>query len=324
MDDRVTRTRLKNTLAYDWFKIIIFIVLIAILIELIFTVFADRISSGEEFIVYSYDMTMTGDINDQLVTMKDDQTLSYDIRKYSYSDFGIYSSSNTVVSQQLSAYSAVGQGDILYVSDVGRETVNEDTEEVSNDSVLCSMATSGYLYDFDNLMADARKYCESVGSFSGDIDNIVYNETKVRDYFESRMKKDNRYKKGMINSDMEVARLVKLWKNVLAMETLMETDELFVSFNAIAARDTDGKTEGREQRFGINLGYLSGGEKKITDLCYPVDAIYDGDSVTGNGGVIAVFNYLSFQEDLMFETVCYITSVISDYSNLLDAFKGKI
>ena len=54
MDNRFTKKRITNMLAYDWLKMVIIILAIILFWSLAYTIGAPRISPGQTFTVYYY------------------------------------------------------------------------------------------------------------------------------------------------------------------------------------------------------------------------------------------------------------------------------
>ena len=109
MDNKITKRRLANLLAYDWIKIVVIIAAIVLVWSLAFTTGAPRASTGQVFNVFYYGdfsyQKSPGVINDEA---KKSGAYSYDVLSLDARELYI-----DYYSTIMSAVSATYEGDIM-------------------------------------------------------------------------------------------------------------------------------------------------------------------------------------------------------------------
>ena len=322
MDNRLTKRRLSDFLAYEWIITIVAAVAAIIVLELIYTVAATRLSIGQQFKyymdedLYVYDSSM-GDIYSLLgvETGKNGKTFSFDVLSVETESL---SSSYNVLSVRLSAQ----EGDAIFTSAAEKEDGTVRAKAVIDEFPV---------YDMENLLESAKTYLNKFVITGGNIYNADdYDENKIRDYFDARMKGDNRFRTEEEKAEgrqNEIGRIRKLASDVQDFETLMTIGEekgLFYKYtkyeqtattedneNYRAAYEKE-KTDGRENCvYGFNMAAMTGGERNVSDYL----KLSGG---TANGVVLLLFDFSSYQPDLQYESISFVCTLVREFSNFLD------
>ncbi|MBP5308361.1 MAG: hypothetical protein J6Z34_04405 [Clostridia bacterium] len=314
MNNRITKTRLKQLLSYDLWKIIAIIAAGVFLWSLLFTMFGDSLSEGQKLNVYAYNVTVkVSEMNELLKTGGENDFKSYEIRETQFYDFGMYSASNTTTAQQFAAWSSVGQLDIFFVScneGIVTKQKDENGREVETKRSLAGDYIP-YFYPLETLTGDAFDYLKRYGGLDAD-GNL--DETEIKNYFLDRKRRDNFYRHGQIDADMEVERFGKLLYAANKMKEFLSRDDLDIWYTA--------EQDGKEYIYGVEMGKLGlrGGNpatgKTPTDLCGVGEIDEVSGSSVASGVALAVFNNKNHQPDLMYESLSFVVAVIERYSDL--------
>ncbi len=329
MDNRFTKKRIANLLAYDWIKMIAIICGIVIVWALAFTIGAPRASTGQVFDVYYFNgsgnFQYTKTPSEFCEEFKNQKVFSYDIL-----DFGTREITSDMYAEILMTSTSVQEGDIMI-------TVDTLHKLDKNDSPFRIFVDGygGVLYSYDQLVIDAKQYC-LVNGFVVETSAGVYalDEQKITNHFATRMAKDPRFKKvggeryneGVLQ---EIQRIKSVWNNALMLEECMATHpEICYSYTRYtqakqaSPEDYSGEEYANEVEriYGINLGKLLGGETQVTsEFAYTLtDENGEVTSVSADGIIMCVYNYKIHQEDLQYETIAFVNAMIKRYSNFLN------
>ncbi|MBR2448968.1 MAG: hypothetical protein IKB30_02480 [Clostridia bacterium] len=352
MDNKITKRRLSDFLAYEWIMMIIIAVVAMIVWELVYTMAGVRLSVGQQFKFY-FDETVYGNSSAVVRLLDKDQTLSYDILELNAESL---SSDFNVLSTRLS----IQEGDIL-ITDCKYPTEGaEKPEEVEDKKIrLRTMVDSYHGYSYEEMLLDAktylRKYMLSTYENSDAVFNYVqdgiFDAEKIEKSFRSRMKKDNRFRKESdkkIGIGLETQRIERLYKEVVDFSKLLEddTENLFYRYTKYSqSRDAQEKdidkqawadymqkeinrltdkgiagtvnkeTNETEFIYAINLGAMPTVEGKTN----PSDLCTMRDSESAENVCIMVFDFRSYHPHLQFETISFINTIVRNCSTLLDA-----
>ena len=237
MDNKITKRRLSDFLAYEWILMIVIAVVAILVWELVYTMAGVRLSVGQQFKFY-FDETVYGNASAVISILDkdgEDGALSYDILELNAESL---SSDFNVLSTRLS----IQEGDIL-ITDCKDPTEEENSEEVEDKSIrLKTMVDSYDGYAFEELLLDAKIYL--LGFIKDNVsdpfdysvlekkETLVANldTQKIEKSFRSRMKKDNRFRKESdikIGIGLETERLTKLYKEVVAFDNLLEFENQY-------------------------------------------------------------------------------------------------
>ncbi|MBQ6727594.1 MAG: hypothetical protein IJQ87_01510 [Clostridia bacterium] len=320
MDNKLTKRRLSDFFAYEWIITIVAAVVAIIVLELIYTVAAVRLSTGQQFKyyldedLYVYDGSAYEIYN--LLGVENGEngkTFSFDVLSVESENL---TSSYNVLSVRLS----VQEGDAIFTS----------VKEKEDGSVRAKTIIDQFpVYNLQLLLDSAKEY---IAQFKVG-DNL--DENKIRAHFDERMKGDNRFRteaEKEAGRQNEIGRIVKLAADVEDFETLMTIGEekgLFYKYtkyeqaatnedneNARAAYEKE-KTDGRENVvYGINMGALTHAPEK-TDKKNVSDYLKLSDG-TAENVVLILFDFSSYQYDLQFECISFVNTLVKEFSDFLD------
>ncbi|MBR0190377.1 MAG: hypothetical protein IJQ23_08355, partial [Clostridia bacterium] len=121
MDNKLTKRRLSDFLAYEWILMIIVAVAAILVLELAYTMAATRLSTGQQFKYYLDEDIYSFDASDKSIydllgveTGKNGKTFSYDVLSVETENL---TSSYNVLSVRLS----VQEGDAIFTTSVEKE-----------------------------------------------------------------------------------------------------------------------------------------------------------------------------------------------------------
>lgn len=311
MDNKLTKKRLSAFLSYEWILLIIAVVVSIILWELVYTVSAVRLTTGQNFkFYYDQNLNATG-ISDLYNYIGSSDTFSYDIKEF---DSESLNPDYNVLSVRLS----VQEGDVIFT-----DKYFEEGQEVRAKNIV-----DNYGYSLSDLLSDGQNYLKQFLS-DGETDFYDFNKldkVKIEQNFNNRSSLrvyKNALKKGEISINDEYSRIEKLCKDIKDFDYLLNnsSDDLFFRYTryeqmASSSADYQPLYEKELQErnnviYGLNVGKLSGGKKDISEYV-KVLATDSADDV-----VLCVLNMKEYQEDLEYETVSFIVSLIKNCSNIL-------
>lgn len=331
MDNRITKKRLSDFLAYEWIMLLVVIVAAIVVLELVFTVSAARLTAGQEF-KYYYDINLYepyGDGNTFYDVLGVDlsengKTFSYDVLKV---DTETLNESYDVLSVRLS----VQEGDAIFTSSY------EDAEKGVQSRAKTLI--DGYsVYDFERLLSDAKSYLSGFTVDGGDIYSVEdYDTEKIAKHFDERMKKDNRFRteeQKAAGRILETERIKMLALNTRDFEKILTVGKekgLFFTYTkyeqTMATTDKKEQYEKAYERelaerkdaiYGLNLNALTysatAENKKDASRYFKLSGNDTAENV-----VLLVFDFLKEQPDLQFETISFIDTIVRTFSDILDA-----
>lgn len=325
MDNKITKRRLANTLAYDWVKILVVIVLIVFVWSLAYTIGAPRASTGQTFSIYTYGgFSSSKTPNDLADELKEEGVFSYDVLTFSNREL-----TSEYYSQIMMSVISIQELDVMITED---SALSQENNSSSFRDLI-----DGYgdiIYTVDGLISDAKRYCLDNAFVSAVNGGYELNSDVIRDYFDRRMDGDPRFRdpssqRYLDCREEEVLRVQNVWNNAVRLEQCLQNHpELrhnYTRFTQAVALDPETyggeEYQGQEElTYGINLGALTGGSKSITEL-YAISLLDDSGEligVTADGIIISVFNFRDYQIDLQYESLSFINYFIKNYSNFLD------
>lgn len=345
MDNKITKRRLSDFLAYEWILMLVAAIGVIIALELLYGALAVKLSMGQSFKYYydeNIDTVISGDFRSVLEyeTGKNGKTFSYDVLELSSENL---LSSYNVLSARLSAK----DGDMIFT-----DTLNDgETDDAGYDKTVRARTVidSFQMYTFEGLLTDAQDYLATFlkeGVKTGDkatdrvlavsYDNL--DGEKIDANFLKRMKKDNRYRTAESKAAgkvLERERIEKLCDQVKDFNTVMTVGDglgLFYRYTkyeqikTATERNNDNSKEtyntlylkeidaGRgNAAYGLKLDKLTGG----TDASAYFRVL--GES-TAKNVVLCAFSFKGDPEytpDLEFERISFINTIIRQCSNIL-------
>ena len=321
MDNKLTKRRLSDFLAYEWILMIIVAVAAILVLELAYTMAATRLSTGQQFKYYLDEDIYSFDASDKSIydllgveTGKNGKTFSYDVLTVEMENL---TSSYNVLSVRLS----VQEGDAIFTSSVEQEGETVRVKQIID-------ANSVYYFEGENgLLARAENYLKTFTVDGGDIyTESDYDENKIRAYFDERMKGDNRFRTDADKEEgrnNEIGRIKKLAKDVKDFKFLLSDGEekgLFYKYtkfeqtynaNPDAENYKTAYEKEMEHIYGINMAALTGGKKNVSEYL----------KITGTDSaenvVLVLFDFGSYQEDLQFESISFVNTLVREFSDFL-------
>ena len=328
MDNRITKRRLSDLLAYEWILMIIICVVSIVFWELAYDFGAVKLSAGQNFRYY-YDYTIypagNTDLRNEIARKN---TFSYDILKIGSEAI---SQDQNVLADRLS----IQEGDIIFTDAVGLEEYKEIVAkgEIPENRVRAFSVIDTIDYkiaSIDVMLNNAKKYLkdnffvdgydEATDGYSAE--NI--DDLKVRSMFLKRNGSDNRFRstanknKGI---ESEKQRIVKLCENVEFMQEFInnpDNSQAIIRYTKFSQNYEFTKNtlpnnyqkwmqneidQGRgDNVYAINLGKLKGG-RNITDFMQ-----YKAGDQTDI--VVMAFEFTSYQPHLQYESLSFICSTI--------------
>ncbi|MCI5838560.1 MAG: hypothetical protein MRZ91_05175 [Christensenellaceae bacterium] len=319
MDNRITKKRLSQLLSYDLWKIIALIVAGIFVWSLLFTTLGARLSEGQQLNIYAYNVKVTeqGQMDDLIDVEKDNgEYYSYEVYATRFYSLGDFSASNTTVSQQITAWSSVGQLDVMFISDTGKEIKSTDKDGKETFASLFDRY-SYYFYDLDKLVTDAISYCKLNGNMT---DDGTFDEDAIINFFNVRKKSDNFYRHGMIKAEQEIDRFEKIRDNAFTLRAWLNNPELSSIWKISEFENGDEKVT---MKTGIkldDLDALCGSNpttgKKLANLCTMGGTSETGEGATVGKVVLSVFNNSSYQADLVYESLAFLVKTVKTYTSL--------
>lgn len=337
MDNRLTKKRLSDYLSYEWILILIVIIAVIVLWELVYSVSAVRLTSGQQF-KYYYDENVVagsdGGLYELIIGEDGKKTFSYDVLDVNTEQL---SSKYNVLSVRLSVY----EGDAIFT---------DATEDEKGASRFKTVVDGNPVYTYDNLFKDGINYLSTFlkGEFS-DLSyeervKLVYDynnldESKIEARFFERMKGDNRFRseeQKKEGKNLEKGRIKNLCLEMKKFGYLLEVGEekgLFERYTkfeqslAVAEeRDKENyqkavdreKEEGRGNAvYGLKADKLTGG-KSVSEYL----RILGKD--TAEGVTLVLFDFYNVPAaklyDLQFETVSFVNKIVEEFSDIYSVF----
>ena len=168
--------------------------------------------------------------------------------------------------------------------------------------------------DLDAYVDRAFKYLYDNGFYSTD---GVINEDAIIKSFLNKYSKDSRFKKAEdleLGKQYEVKRIKAIYTNATILKRVFEENpDIFDDKQTtITSIDYTG-------RFAINLGKLTGGEKNVYNSFRRAVVNEETKEVTytADGVYLLIGNKQFKNNDLHYEGLAYIVSVLKTYSNLI-------
>lgn len=331
MDAKITKKRLGHMLSYDWIKIVAIITAVIVFWWLIFSVAATKITPAQEFSIFNYTRTYSGERYSSLVTgVKKDGALSYDVLKVNaYDVTGSKAEADTVLSARLQTE----EGDILFVAN-SAEGVDEkstqyptDTEETYVPTYLQQFLTS-YYYGVPDLVEEETGLLPRMNAYlspfyHGDLENGELDEAAVKTAFFARIKKlkdkrfktDKEKKKGF---EQELVRVEKLRESYLKFHKYLEEDVIRLEETFYYVKYYDGRVVKRTGKYAVNLSPDKENEK-LRSVAYYYKTETDEEGLTHY--VKTTENMCAVLLDVVgekydysvFETVSFICYLVEHY-----------
>lgn len=335
MDVKITGKRLKNTLSYDWIKIIAFSLAAILVWTLAFTTGATRATEGQQFYFVVFDdVYYDSEANaDMLYDMKSDGSLSYDVLKAQVNN--ITKAGNYDAVYMLNLRLTTGEGDVMIMNS-GKSNADggeaSDGEENGEKTVTTAerVLESGYVADLLPFIDGAENYVKKFttdGTINGEI-----SADKVETYFLTKRVKSARNYKKTYNTDEkkaegvkgEIERITHIKEAYLRVKSALDKAkdrgvDLYRYWEKPTAYSGNEVTERKTTAYGIDLTVLCDGatdKKELVKSWWLVDE--ENNATTTDGLTFCVLNCTEEDSDLQYEALTALDYVIRNYSNYAD------
>ncbi len=352
MDNRITKTRLSNFLAYEWILMIFLCAVVIFAWEIIYSISGVKLNPGQDYrFFYDYYLFYGSNYNDLLNELDAQGELGYSNGKtFSYEvqniDAEPFIPNNDIMYVRLSAQ----EGDLLITDDKSRDTYGKN---VLYKQSMAKVRVDNFdeITTLENLLANAKSYLSGL-LYSSDLEISAENldPVKVKQGFDQRLSDDNRFRseaEKQMGVQLETERLGKLCKEYKDFEKVMSMgDEFFFRYtkftqfleistaqgladDVIKKHETNIATEiaeGRENaKYGIRINEFNKIKTKIDgsiDLTKKdvskFFSLVDEETDTSKHVVLMVFSFEEYQPELQFESMTVINNIIRACSTVLD------
>ena len=329
MDNKITKKRLVSFLSYEWIKVLVIIVAAIVFFEVLFTVTAVRLSSGQQFKLI-YDEKIDTNFNSnllQVTCVENDKSLfSYEVQKID---------AETMLE---------GKDNVLSVRYETKDVdvvITHKTQVEGENVRVKTLIDNLDCWSFEKALTDCENYLSAFlkdGVINNELskNQAVYDynnldQGKIEDNFKVKHKKDNRFrsqKNYQLGLELERERIKNIVADMTDVKYLLENhseiffrytkyeqivtnmplssdyrEEAYKNYCDLYAKET-------EQSYAIDIEKLSNGKYSVADY-------FTKDGLSKDVVLIS-FDYINLQPDLQFETLRFITSVVRNFSNFLD------
>ncbi len=336
MDNKITKKRLSDFIAYEWVAIIVAFAIIVAGWEVFYALFSVRLTPGQKFKYFiDYNVSISNSVEFHEVSTSN---FSYDVLDTGsewLSQAG-FSDSFSVLEDRLRSY----DGDVIITDslpvDKPLEKLNVRSKaliDIYNVYSLNKLLSDARTYVRDNFFLDAYKN-QSIETIDFTQDKI--DDDKVAEVFLNRQKGDNRFRTAeQKNSGVqfEKQRIVQLCKEITDFAKFMEyantqqpellyrytrfeqsvevaTNENNEAEKAQAEQNYQNELNHRpNEPYGINLEYLTSGTVNPSRYFKVVEK-NDAKNL-----VLMAFDFRILQPHLQYETLSFINSVIREFSS---------
>lgn len=320
MDNKITKTRLSNFLAYEWIMVIIAAIAAIVLWEFVYGIVSVKPTVGQQFKIY-YDQGMAY-TSDRLIDLTErDDTFSFDVLEVDVEE--LIKESN-VLTTRLSIY----EGDVI---------ISDGIEQEDGSMRAKAVVDSTAIYTLEGLAADAKAYLRTFlkdqdAADGKELDYANLDEELIEERFLERMDGDNRFRKAdqkAAGIEQEKARIERLCKDTADFIYFLENapEEALFRYTKFEQSADEELPEYYDKMYdeyyetellnrpnaiyGINAGALEGGDSD------PSVFFKVGGSASADGAIIMCFNFLEHQPDLQFECISFYCSIIRECSDIL-------
>lgn len=300
MNQELLKTKLKTFFTYDLLKVAGICLAFCTIFTLAFYIVEKKPTEGQRFTILYADDIVLGEeakiVIENAIDQESENAFSYDVLLIEPKKIEVGTDSSAM--SLLNTYSEVGDDDIF----------------ICTDTLLEHYVQTLKAEDLDSYVDRALNYLYDNGFYSKD---GVIKEDAIIKTFLNKYSKDSRFKNA---EDLEKGKLYEINRIKCIYNNASILKKVFAE-NSDIFDDTQTKiqTNGYEGRFAIDLGKLSGGEKKVFNSFKRavVDEKSEEISYTSNGVYLLVGNKQSTNGDLHYEGLAYIVSVLKTYSNLI-------
>ena len=381
MDNKITKRRLKDYLSYEWGLVAIILVVCILVWDFVFGICSTPLTVGQEFGIF-IDKSVSRGAGDLGVFVS--KTFSYEIMHFKVE-------SENDKEQMLNIKAEVKDSDIMFTDCAPAS--DDDNTTTRGSVRLYAIVDNYPIIDFQTLLRDACDYLgkhvvktdveypyllkeeifdknkqdismaslkekvqiltESTIDTNGKTIYTNIDNQRIKDFFLSRMKNDNRYRTQQEKDagiKLEIERINILIKAVGEFYTFLEKanniDGLLCNytkyqqrnhFNGVSLEEVkntgiNSNDElikacyqeiqlGRENvAYGINLGKLT--YDKTSSEANSKKNIHEylqyKDTLKADNVVLTVFDFKQYQPDTQYESIVVINNIVKQFSDILD------
>ncbi len=317
MDNKVTKKRISDVLSYDWILILIVTAVAIFIMEILFSFFLVKPTIGQSFEFLCDRNVNYASVSGYYNSVFDrKETFSFDIL-----DNNCFQILDTydIVSARLETQQADAMVTDSHDDGKGKIRVKELID------------LGNYVYDLNKLLSDAKEYLKTFleDKELNPLDYSLLSENLIEEHFRERMYGDNRFRseENILNGiKEEKKRIEKLCKDTADLEYLLENHtEIFYTYRqfeqAYFSADERKKSAyeekynlSTEKKYALKIDALTNGEKNTSDYF----KLKTSEDFSSKDVVFVVFDFKEYQEDLQYETISLLITIVKDFSNLLN------
>lgn len=307
MDARITKSRIQNTLSYDWIKILVTIAAAVFVWVTFLSIVSTKPAYQQQMYFIYYKDIYRGDdasaLEEKLVDTKDaDGVFSYEIMDTS---FLYMSSSSTYSGLALSARMAAGNYSMMLVSEA---VADEETQTTYLQEFLGSYYP--LVEEIDEYFSAAEAYLSPF--YGGDIANGELDASYLEEQFRARNKKDKRYRteKNVQAGLLDEANRIEETRDAL-LAVLSAVDEGILTLTKTQFTDYE-KEETVEGTYAICIG-----TPRMASM-RKVMYLYDEETATKyvDGVNVCFFKMADEDQEYMrFEKLLYVAYLVNMYAD---------
>lgn len=331
MDAKITKKRLGHMLSYDWIKMIALAVAMILVWSLVFSCASTKITPAQEFYVYNYAGTYTGNgYSGFLKDLKKDGGLSYDVLEVNSFDL---TSAGNEMNTVLEARLQTNQGDIMFAQKLADEKAEypTDGEETYHPNALQKFLTAypstvmEIADEKTGLLARMNAYLSPF--FEGELtsesatlkDEVVESEflARVKRLKDKRFRSDKQKKSGV---EQEKERILTLRKNYIDFLSYVEEDIIRLEEVEFYAYNYDGTYVKRSGTYAVNLAPVKEGKdyKELQNVVYGYKKVTEEevtkDVRTSEDMCVMLLDVAgSKYEYSIYETISFVCKIVEGY-----------
>lgn len=342
MDNKITKKRLNEFFSYEWLAMLALVVVGILAWSFVFSFASVKPTTGQSFKYFvDYDLAI-GNEDGFLDALHEYDALSYDILEISGEKLD---AQYDVLYTRLATH----DGDVIFTS-------NAQPAEENGTYRAKSLIDSYGASDFDNLYKDAANYLamflkaeytaeflslSADGDYSTVHDYSKLDESKIDDYFLTRMKGDNRFRtdaqkeEGKIKERNRIKTLCSHVADLYAIfewdDAQAESDKVFVKYTRYsqakeaAEGDSDAldtiqgwiDSEANSGRGNVRYMFNLGALKAVDGKTEAAEYFKLSGSANADGVVMLAFNFKREQPDHHYEPIGLVVSLVKQCSDIL-------
>lgn len=328
MDNKITKKRLSDFLSYEWILIIIVALVSIVALEVLYSINRVKPTVGQSFKVI-YDQNVASE------NIKEFKSRFLGVDQYSNGQIFSYDVLEANTENMNEEYNILSTRLQVQDADV---VFTDSLENQKGDSRAKTLVDSYGLYSLDDLANDS---CDYLAQFLQEehsaktveekralvLDKNNFDSDKIKNYFRSRMVKDNRFRTAeqkLVGEKLEIERIENLSVQTKKFIELLNSNQIdFFSYKryeqALKAMPVQEGKEYEElksradvtaKKYGIMIGSIN---RERADKHF--------SSPNGNGAytsektVLGVFNLKNYQPDHQFEAISFINAMVDYLKN---------